>query len=122
VCSTGSKPVWRFFDWETITPATNSRIEFYAQTSATGTDFATLAVAPAVIPVGAATGVVALGTASGASNTTWIGADVGAALATISLKSQQYLKVTIRLIPNNELTAPPTLTNWRQSYSCVPAE
>ena len=38
----GTKPVWRFFDWETITPDNNSKIEFYAQTSATGTDFATL--------------------------------------------------------------------------------
>jgi hypothetical protein len=32
------------------------------------------------------------------------------------------LKITIRMVPNDELTASPTLTNWRQNYSCVPAE
>jgi hypothetical protein len=47
---------------------------------------------------------------------------VGAALVAANLKSQQYLKVTIRMVPNNQLTASPTLTNWRQNYSCVPAE
>jgi PA14 domain len=122
VCGSGTKPVWRFFDWETITPATNSKIEFYAQTSATGTDFATLPVYPTAITTGAGTGIVYIGTATGASNTTWIGGDVGAALVAANLKSQQYLKVTIRMVPNNELTAAPTLTNWRQNYSCVPAE
>jgi hypothetical protein len=122
VCGTGTKPVWRFFDWETVTPNTNSKIEFYAQTSTTGTDFATLPAYPAMVTVGSATGVVKLGTATGAPNTTWIGTDVGAALVAIGLKSQLYLKVTIRIVPNDELTASPTLTNWRQSYSCVPAE
>jgi len=38
------------------------------------------------------------------------------------LKSQEYLKITVRFIPNNEGTASPVLKNWRQSYSCVPAE
>jgi PA14 domain len=118
-CTTGTKPVWRFFDWEDITPSSNSKIEFYAQTSSTGTDFATLANYPATV---ANSGVVKLGTASGAPNTTWIGSDVGAQLATIGLKSQQYLKVTMRLVPNDELTMSPTLTNWRQNYSCMPAE
>ncbi|HEX3776780.1 MAG TPA: PA14 domain-containing protein [Polyangiaceae bacterium] len=121
-CASGTQPVWRFFDWEDVTPATNSKIEFYAQTSATGTDFLTLPVYPAAVTTGASSGVVLVGTASGAPNTTWIGSDVGAALTAIGLKSQQYLKVTIRLVPNNELTASPTLTNWRESYSCVPAE
>ncbi|HTA92041.1 MAG TPA: PA14 domain-containing protein, partial [Polyangiaceae bacterium] len=122
VCGSGTLPVWRFFDWETITPNTNSKIEFYAQTSETGTDFSTLPVYPTVVTTGSGTGIVYLGTATGAPNTTWIGADVGAALLAANLKSQQYLNVTIRLVPNNELTASPTLTNWRQNYSCVPAE
>jgi len=122
VCGTGTKPVWRFFDWEDITPANNSKIEFYAQTSATGTDFATLPTYPTAVTTGAATGIVFLGTATGAANTTWIGSDVGAALTAAGLKSQEYLKVTIRMIPNNANTASPTLTNWRQSYSCMPAE
>jgi len=119
VCGTGTKPIWRFFDWEDITPASNSKIEFYAQTSATGGDFATVPNYPTMVSIA---GVVKLGTASGAPNPTWIGADVGAALSAASFKSQQYLKVTIRMVPNDELTKSPTLTNWRQNYSCVPAE
>jgi hypothetical protein len=119
VCATGSKPVWRFFDWQTITPSANSKIEFYAQSSAKGNDFATVPVYPAPVSI---PGVVKLGTASGASNTTWIGNDVGALLLAAGFKSQQYLKVTIRMVPNDALSASPTLTNWRQNYSCVPAE
>ncbi len=119
VCDNGSKPVWRFFDWEDITPNTNSKIEFYGQTSATGTDFATLPNYPAMVST---PGVVAIGTASGAPNTTWIGGDVGAKLVAAGYKSQKYLKVTIRMVPNDELSKSPTLTNWRQNYSCVPAE
>ena len=117
-CGDGTKPVWRFFDWQTVTPS-DSKIEFYAQTSATGSTFATLPAAPTAVT---SAGVVSLGSASGASITAWTGADVGAALIAAGAKSQQYLKVTIRLIPNTALTAAPTLSNWRQNYSCVPSE
>ena len=119
VCESGSKPVWRFFDWQTITPAANSKIEFYAQSSAKGTDFATLPAYPTAVTI---PGVVKLGTAAGASNTSWIGSDVGALLIAAGFKSQQYLKVTIRMVPTDDLGTAPTLTNWRQNYSCVPAE
>ncbi|HET7545441.1 MAG TPA: PA14 domain-containing protein [Polyangiaceae bacterium] len=119
VCEDGTKPVWRFFDWQTITPSANSKIEFYAQTSATGKDFATLPVYPTAVTT---PGVVKLGTASGAPNTSWVGSDVGALLIAAGYKSQQYLKVTVRMVPTDGLTAAPTLTNWRQNYSCVPAE
>ncbi|HYP77237.1 MAG TPA: PA14 domain-containing protein [Polyangiaceae bacterium] len=118
-CGTGTKVVWRFFDWQTITPSANSKIEFYAQTSAKGSDFASLPTYPAMVTT---PGVVKLGTASGAPNTSWIGSDVGALLLAAGFKSQQYLKVTIRMVPNDALSASPTLTNWRQNYSCVPAE
>jgi len=119
VCESGSKPVWRFFDWQTITPAANSKLEFYAQSSAKGSDFATLPAYPTAVSI---PGVVKLGTASGAPNTTWIGSDVGALLIAAGFKSQQYLKVTIRMVPTDDLSTAPTLTNWRQNYSCVPAE
>jgi len=119
VCEAGTKAVWRFFDWQTITPSANSKIEFYAQTSAKGNDFATLPTYPTAVSTA---GVVKLGTAAGAPNTSWIGSDVGALLLAAGFKSQQYLKVTIRMVPNDALTAAPTLTNWRQNYSCVPAE
>ncbi|MET0789937.1 MAG: PA14 domain-containing protein [Polyangiaceae bacterium] len=119
VCDAGTKTVWRFFDWQTVTPSSNSKLEFYAQTSATGSDFATVPVAPTTVSM---SGVVRVGAATGAPITSWTGGDVGAALVAAGLKSQQYLKVTIRFIPNDELTASPTLTKWRQNFSCVPAE
>ncbi len=117
-CADGTKPVWRFFDWQTITPS-DSKIELYAQTATTATGFATLPIAPAAVSV---TGVVKLATVSGAPVTVWTGADVGAALVAVGLKSQQYVKITARFSPNSALTAAPTLVNWRQNYSCVPAE
>lgn len=117
-CGDGTKPVWRFFDWQTVTPG-DSKIEFYAQSAKALADFGTVPVAPAAVSTA---GVVSLGTASGATTTSWVGSDVGAKLITANLKSQQYLKVTIRLIPNTAVTAAPTLSKWRQNYSCVPAE
>lgn len=119
VCDEGAKPVWRFFDWQTVTPNTNSKIEFYAQTSATGTNFTTLPLYPTAVSTA---GVVKVGSASGAPITSWTGGDVGALLLAAGYKSQQYLKITIRFVPNDEQTAGPTLTNWRQNYSCIPAE
>jgi len=116
VCGAGTKAVWRFFDWQTITPNSNSKIEFYAQTSATGTDFTTLGNYPAAVAAPA----VKIGTATGAPNTTWIGADVGAALSAAKVTSQPFLQITIRTVPNDELFPSRTLTNWRQDYSCVP--
>ena len=118
VCGDGTKPVWRFFDWQTVTPG-NSKIEIYAQSSASSTNFATLPVAPTAVST---PGVVSLTTVSGAPVTVWTGRDVGAALIAASSKSQQYLKITARLVADTALTTAPTLKNWRQNYSCVPAE
>ncbi len=54
----------------------------------------------------------------------WTGVDVDGALQSLNppVKSQQYLKITVRFIPNDEGTASPVLNDWRQIYSCVPAE
>jgi len=118
-CPDGTKVVWRFFDWKTVTPASNSRIEFYAETQADQTLFSTLPPAPTAVN---AMGVVNVGTASGAPITTFTGNSVDQLLAGQMLKSQQYLKITIRFVINSEGTASPILKDWRQSYSCVPAE
>ena len=118
-CPGGSKVVWRFFDWKTVTPGTASALEFYAQTEADPDLFSTLPPAPAPVM---ADGVVLVGSASGAPVTNWTGNAVDGLLAADSLKSQLYLKITVRFVPNTERTASPILTDWRQSYSCVPAE
>jgi len=66
--------------------------------------------------------VVQVGIVTGAPVTTWTGNAVDPLLQDKMLKSQEYLKVTVRFVPNTELSASPILKNWRQSYSCVPAE
>jgi len=54
--------------------------------------------------------------------TIWTGKEVDELLQAKMLKSQEYLKVTVRFVPNAEYSESPILKNWRQSYSCVPAE
>ena len=119
-CPDGTKPVWRFFDWKAITPDTNSKLEFYAETQADPALFSTL---PEYSGAVSANDVVLLGSASGPTLPDWVGASVSERLAVDKmLKSQQYVKITIRFVPNMELTKSPVLQNWRQSYSCEPAE
>ena len=118
-CPDGTKVVWRFFDWKTVTPATGSSIEFFAETSADMSTFVTLPRAPAAVMFPS---VVGIGTATGAPVTVFTGTSVDLQLATKMLKSQQYLKITARFVVNNEGTASPILNDWRQVYSCVPAE
>jgi len=66
--------------------------------------------------------VVNLGSASGAPVTVWTGTSVEPLLRAKMLKSQEYLKITVRFMPNTEGNQSPILKDWRQSYSCVPAE
>jgi len=121
-CPQGTKPVWHFFDYKTTTPATGSSLEFYAETAADPNAFHTLVAAPAAVVV---EGVAHLTPdVSGAPITDWTGVDVATAFASLDpqVKSQQYLKITVRFVPNQERTASPVLNDWRQVYSCPPAE
>jgi hypothetical protein len=118
-CMGSSKVVWRFLDWQTVTPETGSRLEFFAETATDPKQFSTLPVAPTAVSIDT---VVRVGTASGAPVTTWEGNAVDPLLEAKDLRSQKYLKVTVRFVPNTEFNASPVLKNWRQSYSCVPAE
>ncbi|HVW29133.1 MAG TPA: PA14 domain-containing protein [Polyangiaceae bacterium] len=104
-CPPDTAPVWRFFDWQTITPG-DSKIDFSVQTSDTESG---LASAPSVD----------IGEASGAPTTGWVGADVGLALSNANLTSLQYLRVTMKLDAASDGTTAPTLLDWRQAYSCI---
>jgi hypothetical protein len=118
-CPDGTKPVWRFFDWKAITPATNARMEVYAETQADPTLFSVLPVAP--YPPATGTGLY-VATIDMSNPDNWVGAAVSPVLDAAGIKSQVYLKITIRFIANDEGTLSPILKDWRQSYSCVPAE
>ncbi|HEX7600073.1 MAG TPA: hypothetical protein VF316_00640, partial [Polyangiaceae bacterium] len=106
VCPASQVVLWRFFDWETVTPS-NSNIVFTAQTASTQ------GLLPTAVPV------VNLGTASGAPITTWTGTDVSVALS--PKKSAAWLRVTITLNPSSDALNAPVLTAWRQQYDCVDA-
>jgi hypothetical protein len=118
-CGKGTLPVWRFFDWQAVTPPVDSAIEVYAESSDSQASFQTLPAAPTAV---ALTGVVKVATITGATVAGWSGKDVGAAFSAKGIVQRKYLKITIRLIPNVKLTSTPTLTDWRQSYSCPPQE
>jgi hypothetical protein len=112
-CSAPNVPVWRFFDWETLTPG-NSDIKFSAGTSTTSAGLPVAQSDPSVVPIG---------TASGAPITVYTGADVGAALvAARQSPSLSYLRVFADFQPTSDHTAGPTLTAWRQQFDCVAAE
>jgi regulation of enolase protein 1 (concanavalin A-like superfamily) len=112
-CPTQEKPVWRFFDWESVTPG-NSDIKFAAATAASEGALPTTMGDPSVVPIG---------TASGAPATTWTGTDVGAALqAAGQSPSQWYLRVFMDFQPTSDGTQGPTLTAWRQQFDCVASE
>jgi hypothetical protein len=118
-CGTGTLPVWRFFDWQGVTPPTDSAIEFYAESLDDPDDFQTLPVGPAAVTL---SGVVKIATATGDTVSGWVGEDVGAKLEAAGVPQRKYLMITVRLIPNSTGSAAPTLTDWRQSYSCPPQE
>jgi regulation of enolase protein 1 (concanavalin A-like superfamily) len=112
-CPTGTEVVWRFFDWETITPG-DSDIRFLAGTASTQAALPALDTAPTV---------VYLGQASGPPITTWTGADVGAALkAAGQYPTLSYLRIFVDFQPTSDHTQGPTLTNWRQQFDCVASE
>ncbi|MBL8717682.1 MAG: hypothetical protein JNL79_16985 [Myxococcales bacterium] len=109
-CPAGSRPIWHFFDWKTVTPG-DSSISFSVRTGDTAA--ATNAMSPLL-----------LATVSGPPITTWTGADVAALFAAQTPKVQNglRLKVDITLTPTSGGTTAPTLVDWRQSYTCVATE
>ncbi|MBL8717174.1 MAG: hypothetical protein JNL79_14405 [Myxococcales bacterium] len=109
-CPLGHRPTWHYFDWKTITPG-DSKIGFRVRTG----DTAAAAAAMTSLP---------LATAFGAPITSWAGADVATLFAaqTPKVAHGARLVVEITLTPTTGGTAAPTLVDWRQSYSCVPAE
>jgi len=112
-CPSQEQPVWRFFDWETVTPG-NSAIRFAVATAGAS------AALPSTI---GAPGVVSIGTASGAPITLWTGADVGAALkAAGQPTSLPYLRVFMDFQPTSDQSQGPTLTAWRQQFDCGASE
>ncbi len=104
-CPPDTSAVWRFFDWQTITPG-DSKIVFSAQTASSASALASAQS-------------VQFATAQGAATMGWVGEDVGQALSDASIRSQNYLRITMNLTASSDGTAAPTLLDWRQAYSCI---
>jgi regulation of enolase protein 1 (concanavalin A-like superfamily) len=112
-CPSQTEPVWRFFDWQTVTPE-DSDIKFYVATSATFAGLPSTPVGPTI---------AYLGRAAGAPITTWTGADVGAALTSIGQSpSLTYVRIFVDFQPSSDLSQGPSLTQWRQQYDCEASE
>jgi hypothetical protein len=118
-CGKGTKPIWRFFDWQAQTPPISSYIEFYAESSDDPSTFHDLPIAPTAVMV---SGVVKIATVTGATIMGWVGKDVGALMTAAGVPQRKYLQITVRMMPNTKVTATPVLTDWRQAYSCPPQE
>jgi hypothetical protein len=111
-CPAGTKPVWRFFEWQATIPS-STKIEFFVQGRGNTSD----AYAPST--------PLLAGTATTSSpGTSWVRGPttVDALLKTQGLSSQKYLLVTMTFTPDAAGTLAPTLTSWRQVYDCVFAE
>jgi hypothetical protein len=117
-CPTGTQVLWKFFDWESVTPG-NSSIVFSAATATTAAALPTMLGAPTVVP---------FGTAMGPPITPlmppyWDGNDVGAALSAAGQPpTDAFLRVFMDFKPSSDGTQTATLTAWRQQYDCVAAE
>ena len=104
VCAQGRVPIWRFFDFQTHTPADSSLVfRVRSATTQAGLDLAKS---------------VELATITGPDITVWTGVDVDTKLATIGQKSQRFLRVSTTLTSATDGT-PPVLVTFRLQYDCV---
>jgi hypothetical protein len=110
--------VWRFFDWQANVPD-DAFIEFWAQTVQDPDDFVSISPAPAAV---GSSDVVFLGAATAADPAGWVGSEVSQALADEGITSQRYLKITMRFHASSTANLAPVLHDWRQAYSCLPAQ
>jgi hypothetical protein len=114
-CGAGQLPVWRYFEWQTITPK-DSNIVFYGQSSDSNTT-STWASTPLV-----RLGSVTDPTGVGSYPPNWRGVDVDPLLVAAKASSRTYLRITMQLVPSTDQTSTPVLVNWRQEFDCEDAQ
>lgn len=115
-CERGTGAVWRFFDWQAVTPG-DSYVEFYAQTASDPADFEDLPLAPDAV---SSSNVIGVGSVAGPTVSSWVGNDVGALLDAASMIHEEYLQITMRFVPASDNQSTPHLTSWRQAFQCYP--
>lgn len=111
-CPSGTRVQWNSFEWQSTIP-TDTSIDIKVQTKQNAAD--------SYQPVGALTlGSITSTTAAGvwAHGTS----TPDQVLRAASLKSLNYLLVSLQFNPNSTGDTAPSLTNWRQNYDCVDSE
>jgi hypothetical protein len=111
-CGFGKSTRWRFFDWQTNTPADTS-IVFTARSA----DTVALLGAATSVPIGTAK-------APPVQTVTWTSGPltVDQALVGAGARSRKYLRVTMNFNPSTDGTQTPRLQQWRQNFDCVDSE
>jgi hypothetical protein len=109
-CDSGYKPWWGQFAYH-LTNTNGSHVNFTAQTAATSADLATATV-------------VALKDETGSNfGGTAFTIDVGAKLVAKPVSpSLSYLRISMTFTPSTGGAVSPTLHDWEQRFSCLPAE
>lgn len=125
-CAVGTKPVWQFFYWQSIIPTGTTQIQFRAATAATqdALPASPPAAAPATAGIGNATTTIPTGPPPAPqwmSDSKTVDQNL---FEQSNVRSDRWLRVYMRFVPDNTTTpySAPTLTNWRQTYDCVPSE
>lgn len=119
-CGGTSKVDWTFFDYKASVPAVGGQLEFYAESSDNPANFHTLPAYPSPVMID---GVALLGIQGSPGDLNQFTRIVlEPALTMAKIVELRYLKITIRFVPNASGIAAPVLTDWRQSFSCPPAE
>jgi hypothetical protein len=119
-CAPGKKVDWTFFDYKASVPAVGGVLEFWAESADNMADFHTLPVYPTAVNID---GVALLGTQGPPGDLSdWTRITLDQPLEAGGVVERKYLKITIRFAPNQAGIAAPLLTEWRQSFSCPPAE
>ena len=121
VCPVGTHIAWSFFSWQATIPASGS-IQFYAQTAPTPAAFGPVNSAPSATPPAVLDGTASVTTTPPG---TWF---QDANTVDWHLKndppggqlSRESLRITMKF--NTGSGTVPTLSTWKQTYDCVPAE
>lgn len=109
-CASGFKPLWGDFSYH-LTNSNGSHIHFTAQTAAAQADLASAAVVDLKDETGSNFGAAALAV------------DVGKELEDDKVSPYlNYLRVSMKFYPSSGGAVSPTLHDWEQRFSCLPAE
>jgi hypothetical protein len=115
-CPAQQQPRWTFFDYQGDFPGAVAN-----DPSGTSMELRfTTATTQAALDATAKPGSAAATVRGKQTVTAWTGIDVSPTLP--GGKSQSFLRVFIDLKPSTDRLSAPTLTAWRQSYTCVDAE